>query len=59
MTTEEKYLKNPNACPYCNSENITAGHITAEDSTAYRDVKCTACNTTWTEEFTLTGITEE
>jgi len=53
---QEKYLEDPNRCPYCDSDNINGGHIEAGDNNAWRFVSCKDCKISWTEDFTLTGI---
>lgn len=55
---QKKYKENPNACPFCGSENIDGGHFEASDDMVYRDVQCQTCNMTWTEHFALTHIDE-
>lgn len=52
----EKYLKNPNVCPFCGSTNITAEHADFDDDYASRPVACEDCNKEWVEEFTLTYV---
>lgn len=46
-------------CPACWSPEIVGGEPQISDSSIYRDIECRTCAETWTEEFTLTGITEE
>jgi hypothetical protein len=55
---QKKYKDNPNACPFCGSEDISGGHFDAHDDAVYRDVQCQnpECTMTWTEFFTLTNI---
>jgi hypothetical protein len=53
---QESYLKAPNTCPFCRSENISAGHMEAADTEAWRDVQCNDCHMHWTETFDLTRI---
>lgn len=56
---EQRYLDNPNICPFCGSSDITADHPDFNDNVAWRDVECRKCKRVWTEEFKLTGITIE
>lgn len=58
ITAEQQagYLQAPNTCPFCQSENISAGHMESGDTEAWRDVNCGACHMTWTEIFDLTRI---
>ena len=55
----EQYLNNPTACPYCDSENIVAGEFQIGGVTSvFQAIQCSQCCRTWTDEYTLTGITE-
>jgi transcription elongation factor Elf1 len=56
----KKYMKAPDQCPFCNSEDITGGHLDADSDMAYRDVQCNnpKCGMTWTEHFKMIGIDE-
>jgi transcription elongation factor Elf1 len=58
MLTEEqinKYLKDPNQCPYCNSKEIS---YTGEDDANFKDVHCKNCKKNWLEVFQLIKIEE-
>lgn len=57
---QRKYKGNPNVCPFCGSDDITAGHFDASHDAAYRDVQCLnlLCQMTWTEHFLLSHIDE-
>ncbi len=57
--TVSDYLKDPNSCPYCGSDEITGGEFEPETFHVYRDVQCRICNQVWTEVFELTNITLE
>lgn len=54
----EEYKKNPDVCPFCHSEDITAKDWDANYINAWRDVRCRTCNKEWQEEFTLTQVYE-
>jgi transposase-like protein len=61
--TKEKiqnYIKNNGLiCPYCGSSSIhISSEIEVHREMAYQNVKCIDCEKEWTDEFTLTGITE-
>jgi transposase-like protein len=61
MLTDEQrqaYLRANHKCPYCRNEDIVGGSYEYEGDHIYQDVKCLVCGRTWTDEFTLTGITE-
>jgi transcriptional regulator NrdR family protein len=55
----KKYLNNPNSCPYCGSEEVQGGRFEPSDNKAWRNVRCLSCEKRWTEEFTITKITED
>jgi transposase-like protein len=48
-------------CPYCNNTSLEPlGQLTSNSSGgAYQDIHCDNCGRTWTDEYTLTGITTE
>ena len=52
----EKYLKNPDLCPYCNSNNITGGETNWSGIFSWRNVLCKSCNKQWQEESAITKI---
>lgn len=56
MTTQEKYLKNPDQCPFCDSHEIEAGWANFEHIYAYRKVKCNDCGKVWTEKFKMVSV---
>jgi transposase-like protein len=45
-------------CPYCDSMELQVGHLSSEESGVYINIVCRDCGKEWTEEFTLTWITE-
>ena len=54
--TVSEYLKDPNYCPYCGSDDIVGGEFDSEAVHVYRDVKCLSCQGVFTEVFELTNI---
>jgi len=55
---EENYLKNPNQCPVCQSDDITAhGGMEGDGIYAWENVICHQCKAEWTDQYTLTGMT--
>ncbi len=61
MLTDEQvqaYLKASHKCPYCKSQEIEGGAFDVEADHVYQDIKCIGCGRTWTDEYTLSGITE-
>ena len=55
---EEKYLDDPTKCPFCESDNIREGECTKGIDHIYQGITCRDCKKSWTEEYTLTAITE-
>ena len=61
MLTDEQvqaYLQASHKCPCCKSQDIEGGAFDFEGDHVYQDIKCNRCGRTWTDEYTLTGITE-
>ena len=52
---KEKYLKNPNRCPKCDSENgISGGSWNSDGWIAWQTITCDDCNFEWYDIYTLT-----
>ena len=60
LTPEQKenYLKNPNHCPKCDSENINCGSFNADCDYAWQGITCEDCQFEWDDVYTLTSIDE-
>jgi formate dehydrogenase maturation protein FdhE len=56
--TQAKYLENPQQCPYCGSEDMTAAAMDNDTKTCWREVHCLSCNKEWREVFQLSAIEE-
>lgn len=57
----EKYLKDPNSCPFCENKdgkglNADNSDITPDVMHLWRNITCNDCSRQWTEEFQLTLI---
>jgi transposase-like protein len=63
MITEKNrknYLQNGGVkCPYCQSNNIDAIHISLFHGGARQTVICNACNESWIDIYELTGVEEK
>ena len=61
LTKQEirRYLKNPGKCPYCGSKDITGKSIDVDGERATQEVICEACQRSWLDVYTLTGVMEE
>jgi len=59
LSPEQKYIKSGGSkCPVCDSTSITGcGSIELDDG-AWQNVECENCGATWTDIYTLTGITD-
>ena len=55
---KQAYLKASHKCPYCGSDNIEGGEHDYSGDMVFQDVVCRDCEKSWTDEYTLTGITE-
>ena len=46
------------SCPFCFSTDITGSqNVEVNDGYAWQEIDCYACNRTWRDDYTLTGIT--
>ena len=62
MLTEEqktKYLASPYLCPYCGSDELTLGKVTADVSRAVQNISCRQCKKRWTNIYTLAHVEED
>ena len=51
-----RYLSNPDKCPFCGGSNITGGDADFDSIKAWRNIQCLSCKEEWTEEFTITNV---
>ncbi len=59
IVTELEYLNDPNKCPYCKSESIKEGDISANYKKIMiikRQRFCNDCSKLWVETYTLSGV---
>lgn len=55
----ERYLKNPNFCPYCETKGVTTyNRLVAEIDFAWSVIECLSCLRRWKEIYSLTAIEE-
>lgn len=56
----KKYLRNPFACPFCGSDEISAGEKEAVNSEMTQIVHCDnqKCRKSWKEIYRIAGIEE-
>lgn len=57
---QEKYLEDPNTCPFCDGDRISTEEFNSySSSTAFRIVNCDHCGAEWEENYTLTSISSQ
>jgi hypothetical protein len=55
MSIKQRYLRDPNFCPECESRNITAHQSTFEHTQAWQAITCDDCDAEWHDLFTLSS----
>ena len=55
---KQEYLSNPNHCPNCKGENITAGNYDFEGSSVWSEVSCDDCHFKWHDIYDLKDVEE-
>ena len=54
---EKRYVESGGIeCPVCHCQNVSAGPIEADGSTAYSNVECKGCGSTWTDIYKLVSV---
>jgi hypothetical protein len=54
-----KYVERKGVCcPHCGSDQLRAGPYDTQDDAVFRAVRCETCEKEWTDELSLTSITE-
>ena len=58
MTPEQKqkYLDDPNLCPYCEAQDFDRVDSDGDSSNMWLTFVCNICQKGWTEEYALTGV---
>ncbi len=62
MLTEEqknRYLSSPYICPYCGSDELSLGKVTAHVNRAVQNISCRQCKKRWTNIYTLAHVEED
>ena len=62
MLTEEeknKYLALPYICPYCESDELSLGKVTADVNRAVQNISCRQCKKRWTNIYALAQVEED
>lgn len=55
---KKKYLKNPNHCPHCESDNIQGEGFNVRGYLVTQYVMCNDCENDWTDIYKLINIEE-
>jgi transcription elongation factor Elf1 len=56
---KEQYLKSMGIyCPFCGSDDISAGPLDADYGQAWSNVECQNCKRVWKDIYTLSDIEE-
>ncbi len=62
MLTEDqktKYPTSPYLCPYCGSDELSLGKVTADSNRAVQNISCRQCKKRWTNIYALTQVEED
>jgi hypothetical protein len=61
LTGEQKtkYLASPYLCPYCGSDQLSLGKVTADVNRTLQSISCRQCKKRWTSIHELTCIEED
>ncbi len=54
-----KYLASPYLCPYCGSDQLSLGKVTADVNRTLQSISCRQCKKRWTSIYELTRIEED
>jgi len=55
--TDEQYIKTSGLqCPSCGAYEVTSiDHVETDSGSAWQEVNCDSCKSTWQDIYTLTG----
>ena len=57
--TSDKYAElGGTKCPVCNGEDFDCGKVQVDVGGAFQKNTCCICNSSWTDEYILTGYSE-
>ena len=54
---KRSYIKNPNVCPFCQTESLDTHEPEFQGNVMLQDVFC-ACGASWTDSYKLFDMTE-
>lgn len=55
---KKKYIEdnNANRCPFCESADISGGHISIDGKVVWQEIWCNECNEDWRDVYTLAFV---
>ena len=56
---KNKYLASPYICPYCGSDKLSLGKVSADINQTVQNILCRQCKKRWTNIYALTRIEED
>lgn len=56
---KNKYLASPYLCPYCGSDELSLGKVTADVHRTMQDISCRQCKKRWTNIYVLVQVEED
>ena len=61
LTIEQKnkYLASPYICPYCGSDKLSLGKVSADVNQTIQNILCRQCKKRWTNIYALIRIEED
>lgn len=54
--SQSQYLSNLSKCPSCKSDDLEGDSIQVDDNIAWQPIWCNDCGFSWTDEYTLSGM---
>ncbi len=55
---QDRYLAQPDRCPYCGSSDLTGGSLTVDNGSCSQRIWCSDCDHSWYDCYALVGFTE-
>lgn len=56
MKTDEEYLKKPNHCPHCDSDQTEGRGYDGDGNEIHQFIDCLDCEKTWTDVYVLSKV---
>jgi len=55
---KEKYLRSPDHCPVCQSDDIEGGFVEVDCGGAWQNIHCIECGARWADLYMLDAIVD-